>query len=137
MSIEFHPMYFSADPTNAFLDKNSIEATNVNITKDKTLRDDSLFQRQVSGLELRDAVRNQYIAEAETYENTLPHNPTNAPQRSEQRKEREEEREEEQRLKKEGFRGDFKLSCPIIRYMAIFILLFIVIRVFGTVSLRT
>ena len=106
------------------MDKNSIESTNVNITKDKTLRDDTLFQRQVSGLELHDAVRNQYIREAATFENTIPRNPTNAPQRAEQKKEGFQQKEK---------KGDFKLSCPIIRYMAIFVLLFIVVRVFGTI----
>ena len=48
------------------------------------------------------------------------------------------ERKEEQQLQQEGFgpsgKNDFKLSCPVIRYLAIFVLLFIVIRVFGTIS---
>lgn len=88
--VEFHPYLFSADPTNAFIKPNDIEATNVSILKDKTLRDDSLYQRQVEGVVIEDAVRNNLVKTSDhgiQFQNTLPSNPEPTPFRKEQQKE--------------------------------------------------
>jgi len=88
MAVEFHASLFSADPANAFINPNDIESANINVAaEDKTLRDDSLYQRQVEGVRLGMAARNNLVKTSDhgrQFQNTLPRNSQPNPLRFEQ-----------------------------------------------------